>query len=824
MPASLQDTLLKSIPAMKHTIFTLLAVASCAASAANASELVELRLFPKEVKLTTKRAYQGIVVQGVYSDGLTRDLSSKADWKIENEGLVRRDGTRVYPVADGQTNLQVSVEGKSGVIPVTVEKAAVDRPVSFKLDVMPVFMKAGCNTGSCHGAARGKDGFMLSLFGYDPDGDHFRITREQLGRRVDLAVPEASLLVEKAIGAVPHSGGQRFEADSPMNKTLLEWIENGTPTDPKDQATCVSIELYPRQAVLDGEGETQQLLVLAHYSDGTVRDVTSLAAFFSSNDSSAKIDEDGLVTAGDRGEAFVMARFDVHTQGSQFLTLPKGLKYEEIPEQPVNYIDELVAAKLKKIRVNPSELCSDEEFLRRVSIDLVGLLPTYEEFVEFTSSTDPDKRAKKIDELLGRKEFTEMWVSKWAEWLMMRSGGQRQIPEKAIVLYSQWLTDQIANNVPLDQMVRELLSASGGTFSNPATNFYELENDRLKVAENIAQIFMGMRIQCAQCHNHPFDRWTQNDYYDFAAFIAQIGRKQGEDSREVIIFNSGGGEVNHPVTKKAAIPRFLGVSTPADIKGKDRRKVLADWLASPENPYFATNFANRVWHHFFGIGIVEPFDDVRISNPPSNPELLETLGAKFTEYNYDLRRLIRDICNSNTYQRSTRRNESNMSDEYNFAHQTIRRIKAESMLDIISQVTETKDDFPKLPPGARAVQINDGRFSTYFLDTFGRASRETACSCEVRMEPNLSQALHLMNGDTVVSKMQNGGFLKKLQAENLEPREIVDRIYVTCLTRHITDREWEQLAPLVSEESQRKQGLEDIFWAVLNSREFLFNH
>lgn len=808
---------------MKHFILTLLVVAVCTAPAAHASELVELRLYPKEVKLTTKRAYQGVVVQGVYSDGLTRDLTSKAEWKFDKDGLVRREGIRLYPIADGQTNLQISVEGKSGTIPVTVEKAGTDRPVSFNLDVMPIFMKAGCNTGSCHGAARGKDGFMLSLFGYDADGDHFRITREQLGRRVDLGVPEASLLIEKSIGAVPHSGGERFSADSPMNKTLIEWIENGTPKDPADQATCISIELYPRQAVMDGAGETQQLVVLATYSDGTVRDVTSLSAFFSSNDSSAKIDEEGLVTAGDRGEAFVMARFDVHTQGSQFLALPKGLKYEEIPEKHANYIDELVAAKLKKIRLNPSEICSDEEFLRRVSIDLVGLVPTYEEFVEFTSSTDPEKRTKKIDELLSRKEFTEMWVSKWAEWLMMRSGGQRQIPEKAIVLYSQWLTDQIANNVPLDAMVRDILSSSGGTFSNPATNFYELERDRLIVAENIAQIFMGMRIQCAQCHNHPFDRWTQNDYYDFAAFVGQIGRKPGEDSREVIIFNSGSGEINHPVTKKASVPKFLGGGTP-DVKGKDRRKVLADWLASPENPFFATNFANRIWHHFFGIGIVEPFDDVRISNPPSNPELLETLGVKLTEYNYDLRRLIRDICMSNTYQRSTRRNESNMTDEFNFAHQSIRRIKAESMLDIISQVTQTKDDFPKLPAGARAVQINDGRFSTYFLDTFGRASRETACSCEVRMEPTLSQALHLMNGETVVAKMQSGGLLNKLKAENLEPREIVDRIYVTCLTRHLTDKEWEQLAPLVSDESQRQQGLEDIYWAVLNSREFLFNH
>ncbi|HWL07241.1 MAG TPA: DUF1549 domain-containing protein, partial [Planctomicrobium sp.] len=516
-----------------------------AAQSAVAAELVELRVFPKEVQLTTRRAYQSIVVQGVYDDGLTRDLTSQAQWKIGDEKLVRRDGNKLLPQADGTTQLSLTIGGKTEQIPVKVQKAAEDRPVSFKLDVMPVFMKAGCNTGSCHGAARGKDGFMLSLFGYDPDGDHFRITREQLGRRINLAVPEASMMVEKSVGSVPHTGGKRFDMESPMNKTLIEWIQNGVPTDPKEQATCVDLVLYPHQAVLDGEGETQQLLALATYSDGTVRDVTSLASFFSSNDSSAAIDEAGLVTAGNRGEAFVMARFDVFTVGSQFLALPKGLQYEAVPEQPANYIDELVQSKLKKIRLNPSELCSDEEFLRRVSIDLVGLLPSAEEYNVFMADSDPNKRTKKVDELLNRKEFTEMWVSKWSEWLMMRSGGQGQISDKSIVQYYQWLVEQVANNVPTDEMVRKILSSTGGTFSSPATNFYELERDKLKVAENVAQVFMGMRIQCAQCHNHPFDRWTQNEYYEFAAFFSQVGRKQGEDVRERIIFNSGGGEVKH---------------------------------------------------------------------------------------------------------------------------------------------------------------------------------------------------------------------------------------------------------------------------------------
>ncbi|WP_437194410.1 DUF1549 domain-containing protein [Planctomicrobium sp. SH527] len=798
-------------------------VVGLTAQCALAAELVELRVFPKNVQLTSKRAYQSVVVQGVYDDGLTRDLTSKATWTLGDGNLARREGNTLFPTADGKTELTLSVDSKSEKIPVVIEKNAVDRPISFNLDVMPIFMKAGCNTGSCHGAARGKDGFMLSLFGYDPNGDHFRITREQLGRRINLAYPESSLMVEKSVGAVPHSGGKRFEADSTMNKVLIEWIENGTPNDPADQAKCTGIELYPKQAVLDGTGETQQLLVLGSYSDGTVRDLTSMAAFFSSNDSSAAISEDGLVTAGDRGEAFVMARFDIYTVGSQFLTLPKGLQFAPVQEAPANYIDELVQAKLTKIRLNPSELCSDEEFLRRIYIDLIGLLPTASEYNAFMADADPAKRTKKVDELLNRKEFTEMWVSKWSEWLMMRSGGTNQISDKSIVQYYQWLVDQVANNVPTDEMVRNILASSGGTFSSPATNFYELERDQLKVAENVAQVFMGMRIQCAQCHNHPFDRWTQDEYYEFAAFFSQIGRKQGEDVREKIIFNRGGGEVRHPVTGKNSVPKFLGGDRP-DMKGRDRREVLANWLASPENPYFASNLSNRIWQHFFGIGIVEPVDDVRVSNPPSNPELLDALASKFTEYRYDFRKLVRDICLSKTYQRSTKRNETNMSDELNFAHQSVRRIKAESMLDVISQVTQTKDDFAKLPVGARAVQIADGNTSNYFLTTFGRAKRETACSCEVRMEPTLSQALHLMNGDTVNQKMVQGALLKGMLNAKTPPMEIVDQLYVMCLTRHPTDAEKERLKPLFAEGANVEHALEDVYWALLNSREFLFNH
>jgi hypothetical protein len=802
---------------------TLTSIAACLFCAPLlAADLVELRVSPPDVGLATSRARQSMVVQAVYSDGITRDVTDQAAWTFANESLVRREANILYPVADGETQLTVGFEGQSVTLPVKVQKAAEPRPVSFKLDVMPVFMKAGCNSGSCHGAARGKDGFRLSLFGYDANGDQHRICREQPGRRIDLAVPEASLLVEKAVGAVPHTGGKRFEADSEMARIMVEWIRAGVPQDPADVPYCTAIDIYPKQAVLDGEGATQRVTVRGTYSDGTTRDVTRLALFLSNNENSAAISADGIVTAGARGEAYVMARFATHTVGSQYIVLPKGLQYEEQPFAPVNFIDELVAAKLKKLRLHPSGGCSDEEFLRRVSIDLVGLLPTVEEYTAFMADADPEKRTRKIDELIARKEFTELWVSKWAEWLMMRSSNQ--VSYKSIVLYYQWLSEQIASNVPLDQMVQDLLSSSGGTFKVPQTNFYQIETDRLKVAENVAQIFMGMRIQCAQCHNHPFDRWTQDDYYNFAAFFSQIGRKQAEDSREIIVFNSGGGEVQHVVTGQNAVPVFLGGGKPDLQPGQDRREVLAKWLASPANPYFAQNFVNRVWQHFLGIGIVEEVDDVRISNPASNPELLDALAKKFTESGYDFKGLVRDICLSKSYQRSTQRNESNATDEKNFAHQNIRRIKAESVLDIISQVTNTKDKFPGLPLGARAVQIADGSTAGYFLTTFGRATRETACSCEVKMEPTLSQALHLMNGDTVNTKIQQGGILAQLKQQSLTPPQIIENLYIRTLARKPTETEQTALAPLFAEGSNVDQSLEDAFWALLNSREFLFNH
>ncbi|QDV38034.1 DUF1549 domain-containing protein [Tautonia plasticadhaerens] len=812
-------------PALRNRVIaaSLALLALGGSAGAEGPALTELHVFPPEINLATDRDRQSIVVQASFANDTTRDVTAEAAFTLADPSLVLVDGATYLPAADGTTELTVAFEGREVKVPVTVAKAADHPALSYRLDVMPVFMKAGCNTGSCHGAARGKDGFRLSLFGFDPQGDYDRLLREFPGRRVNLAVPDASTVLEKGAGLVPHSGGQRFATDGDHYAAVREWIAAGAAND--DVATLPTItgvELYPKKAVLDGKGSTQQMTVRATYSDGTDRDVTPLAVFLTNNENSAAVDAAGVVTAGERGEAFVMARFETFTVGSQFLVLPKGLEFSYPEEPEANYIDGLVAAKLRKVRIAPSGLCSDEVFLRRASIDLVGLIPTPEEYAAFLADPDPDKRSRVIDELLTRKEFSELWVQKWAEMLQVRTVPNR-IEYKGMYLYYNWLVEQLSNDVPMDEMTRNLLSASGGTFSNAATNFYQGTDDKLLLAENVAQVFMGMRIQCAQCHNHPFDRWTQDDYYGFVAFFAQIGKKQGDDYRETIIFNSGGGETNHPVGGRVMPPKFLGAEVP-DVAGKDRREVLAEWLASPRNPYFATSFVNRVWAHFFGIGIVEQVDDFRVSNPASNPELLDELARRFTESGYDLKSLVRDICNSRAYQRDTVANESNAHDSVNFARANLRRIKAENLLDIISQVTDTQDKFGGLPLGARAVQIADGNSSSYFLTTFGRATRATVCSCEVKMEPTLSQSLHLLNGATTNAKIRQSPVYTALVEGETPPEGLISDLYVRCLTRQPTEQELAQLLPLFGEGSDRAQALEDVFWALLNSREFIFNH
>ena len=779
-----------------------------------------LAVYPPAIKISASNDLQHVIAVATRSDGITIDVSDQVQWKLENPAVAKLENLVIYPVADGATQLVVSFNGLEARSTLEITQSQTPRTVGFERDVLPIFTKVGCNTGSCHGAARGKDGFRLSLFGFDPLGDYQRITREIGIRRINLAVPDQSLLLLKATGSVQHSGGKKIEPGSKHYQTVLAWLQAGAPADAARPPAVTKVDLYPTQMVLEGEGAKERLVAVATYADGTQRDVWDLAGFTTNNERTGAVDANGTVTSGVRGEAFVMARFDTHTVGTQVLALPAGMQYEFKPS-PGNYIDALVDAKLLKLRLPTSGLCSDDEFVRRVTVDITGLLPTEEETTNFLASTDPNKRAALIETLLGRKEFSEIWAMKWADLLMIKSNNQ--VSYKAAYLYYNWLINQIASNTPLDKIVRELLTATGGTFQNPSTNFYQVEQDRLKMSENVAQVFMGIRTQCAQCHNHPFDRWTMDDYYGFAAFFSQVGRKQSEDYRQILVFNGGGGEVNHPVGGAVVKPRFLG-GGPAATDGKDRRVVLAEWMTSNENPFFAKSVANRIWAHFTGVGIVNPVDDFRASNPASNPELLDALAAKIIEYKYDIKQLVRDICNSQTYQRTTVPVPGNEDDLRNYSHATVRRIPAENMLDCISQVTTTKDKFRGLPLGARAVQIADGATSNYFLNTFGRSARATVCADEATTDPSLSQALHLINGGTISGKINQGQLIQNWKKDGLTPDAIIDRIYLRCLSRKPTESERTRLMQLISESANPDQGLHDVFWAVLNSREFIFNH
>ena len=631
-------------------------------------------------------------------------------------------------------------------------------------------------------------------------------------------------MLEKATGNVPHTGGRRIEVDSSAYTQLHRWIEAGGPPDPDDVASVSHIELSPPDVLLRGPNKELHLMVRAHYSDGTNRDVTDLAILRTSNDVSASLTEDAAIRSGTSGEAFVTASFDVHTVGVNVTVLPDNgaMRWFDsaLTHFKANYVDDLVEKKLRRIRVSPSGICNDETFLRRLYIDVIGALPTQEEREEFLADRSHDKRARLIDRLVDRKEFAELWVMQWAELLRIRSN--EYISQKAALLYFEWIRDRIGENMPVDEMVQKILGASGGTFANPPTNFYQIERDDLVLSENIAQAFLGIRVQCAKCHNHPFDRWTQDDYYGFAAFVSQVGRKGAEDPREQIIYDKGSGEVRHPVGGRDMAPTFLGGASP-DLSGKDRRTALAEWITSRENPWFARSLANRVWSYFMGPGIVEPVDDFRVSNPPSNGPLLDELADRLVSYNYDFKQLVRDITNSRAYQRETVANDTNGADLRNAARAQVRRIRAETLLDLYCQVTEVPQKFAGLPLGARAVEIADGATSNYFLNTFGRSPRETVCACDVSLEPSLSQALHLLNGDVVHQKITSGGLISRWTEEGLSSREIIERIYVRSLSRAPSEGEFADLLAQIGEEPD-VAALEDVFWAVLNSREFLFQH
>lgn len=777
----------------------------------------EMRCYPKQIYLNGHQARVRVIVQDELPSGKTVDLTGTAKYRIVDPTIATIDNHVVAPLRDGQTTLEISSDGRLHRLPV-IAIDTTDRPtVSFRRDVLPILTKYGCNSGACHGSAAGQDGFSLSLFGFDPASDYQALTREWVGRRVERAVPEESLLLRKATAQVPHTGGKRIDPDSSDYQIVLSWIAAGARDDAEPPPGVVALTLFPEQAVLPTDGQ-QWMSVIAKYDNGEYRDVTQLCKFESSNETSAHVLSGAKIAASVPGETLVTARFDTRTVGLPVIVLPEDRDFHWDPPPPHNYLDLAVQEKLKRIRIHPAEICDDETFLRRVTLDLCGRLPTADEYREFIPNQSANKRSVLIDRLIESDEFIDMWAMRWADVLQLRAGGK--LSKKAVHGYYRWLRGQFADRVPLDTMAKHLITASGGTFENAEANYFQTSEDITKLSENVAQVFLGMRLQCAACHNHPFDRWTMDDYYGFAAFFAQLGRKRGEDPRETIIFNKKSGEITHPVNGRQLAAKFLGGEEPI-IDDRDRRDVLADWLAAADNPYFARHMANTIWSYFFHRGIVHNPDDVRVSNPPVNPDLLAALATNLVEYAFDLRPLVRDICNSRTYQaRSTQ--EVRSTD--NFSAAELRRLPAAVLLDAISQVTESPDKFEETPMGVRAVQLADAAITNPFLTTFGRSPRQTVCTCETKLDPTLSQSLHLLNGDTIHNKIRDGRLIERRLEGQTPPEEIIDELYIRCLTRKPSEAKKQELLEVVAQYDQPLEGLTDVFWSLLNSREFSFNH
>jgi Protein of unknown function (DUF1553)/Protein of unknown function (DUF1549) len=791
-----------------------------------------LQVQPAAVMLTGPRAMQQIVVTARYPDGEVRDVTPFCDFTVEgpDAAQVTIDGF-VLPRKNGNSTLVARTGGLVAEVPVTIKNFDKPEPYSFRHDMIAAMNVGGCNMGACHGTPSGKNGFRLSLRGYDPAADYLQLTRDVLGRRTDRLDPMASLIMQKPLGRVPHEGGQRFTASSLPAQVFKGWIAEGLRDDPPNLPELKSLEVLPGGRVLRQPARWQQLAVIAHFADGSARDVTRLTVFSSSDNAVAEVTANGFVEFGQSGEVAILCRYleEMVSVRLSYLEPKAGFVFANPPEN--NYVDKYVFGKLKLLSIQPSELCADQEFIRRAYLDLCGITPTSDETKAFLESKDKDKRSRLIDRLLDRPEYADFWTLKWSD--VLRSS-RKTIQEKGIYVYQDWLREQLQKNTPFDKIVRDLLTAKGSTFANPPANYYRIARDPQNLAETTAQLFFGIRMQCAKCHNHPFERWTQDDYYSMAAFFARVRQKVDpaepgtgpmHTGAAEVVFMDRSGEVVQPRTGKVMPPKFMGGSVATLPPGRDRREVLADWLTGPNNPFFAKATVNRIWYHLVGRGIVDPVDDFRDSNPSANDELLDALARDFVTHKFDVKAIMRVILNSRTYQLSAQTNDFNKDDNKYFSHAVTRLLTAEQLLDAICAATEVPEKFPGLPLGTRATQLPDGEVNHVFLKTFGQPARELACECEREGDSNLAQALQLINGPTINDKVRSpSNRLGKLLEKKLPETEVLSNLYLATLARTPADGEVKAALEHVHKGQDKRKAWEDVQWALLNSKEFLFRH
>ena len=824
--------------------FTIIAAFALLASSTFASKLS----FQTDSPLSLTHLHDSHQLVLTAEDRTPTDLTHTATYTSDPPNVIAISDTGLITVlAPGETTL-TATHGElstSKAVKVTSAEAA---PISFTNDFVPILSKYGCNGGGCHGKADGQNGFKLSLFGYEPWNDHDYLVRDSRGRRIFRAAPEHSLLLLKATGEIPHQGGSRLKKSSADYQTIVRWIKQGLPNDPKEFPKATSISVYPKERLTQAHAK-QQLRVTAHFSDNTTRDITHLAQYESNDEERAHVTMAGHVTMADiPGSASIMIRFQEHVDVFRAI-LPLGAPVENLPPA-ANFIDQHIFAQLRTLGLPPSENSDDATFLRRVTIDIAGRLPGIDETNSFLSNNAPDKRARKIEQLLASSDHADYFAGKWAAILR----NKRAKPEHArgSVAFHQWLRDAIHLNRPYNEIARDFLTASGETGTNPPVVWYRTVRDSKDQLENVAQVFLGVRMQCAQCHHHPYEKWSEDDYYGLQAFFSRITRKTGlQPGEEIVLHNRGQATSRNPRTGRTLKPKNLGGEELSIPSHEDPREHLADWMVDPKNPFFARMLVNRYWKHFFGRGLVEPEDDLRVTNPATHPELLEKLASDFITSGYDLKHLIRTITNSRTYQLSAIPNQHNALDTQNYSRFYPRRLPAEILLDGINTVTGSKESFVGQPAGTRAIQLPDDTFSksSYFLSVFGRPDMNSACECERSADVNLAQALHLVNSNNIRLKLSSDQSRPAHLAKQKEarPEDLLTQLYLHALSRPPRAEELATAldylqgkqnqppptpAPLKEGEQAKpvdpllptRQAYEDFIWALLNTKEFLFNH
>jgi hypothetical protein len=799
------------------------------------ADVQTLGVSPAKVALKGQDDSVQFIVTGELKGARQQDLTGEVKYELANAAIARvTTNGRVIPIANGTTLLTIRYGDKTAKVELQVESCDVDLPINFANHIVPIFSKLGCNSGGCHGKSGGQNGFALSLLGFVPELDYQTLVKENRGRRVFPASPDNSLLLMKAAGIMAHAGGKRLEVDSDEYKLLRRWIASGTPFGSDKDPVVTKITVQPEHRMMT-RGNRQQFSVTAHYSNGTTQDVTQRAQYESNDGEIAVVDGSALVRSLDlSGEAAIMARY--LGQVAVFrATVPLGVKTPSFTFPQRTVVDRFTHKKWLELGIVPSELSEDAQFLRRVYLDLTGTLPSPNQQKEFLADTDKDKRDKVIDRLLETPEYSYLFANKWAD--VLRVKRRNQVDRAAgTFAFHAWIRDSIAMDKPYDHFVREILAATGDETQAPPTVWYKELQDPQQFVDDTAQVFLGLRIACAQCHHHPFEKWSQDDYWGLAAFFGRVGRKNApvmgasQQSQRVVIFSRPTGSVVNKRTGQAAKIRPLD-GEPMEISSDDDpRHKLVDWMASQQNPFFARAVANRYWSHFFGRGIVDPIDDMRVTNPPSNPELLDALAKELVDSKFSLKHLIKVIVKSRTYQLTSVPNEFNKHDKQSFARFYPRRLPAEVLHDAVNLVTKAPPAFPGLPTDRhapnRALMLPDESFASYFLDVHGRSQRTSACECERISEANLAQALHMLNSQEIQDKLTRGGARADLLAKDPRPdAEKIDELFAWAFARRPSpDHLQFALAHVNRHPQNKKLAYENLLWALINTKEFIFNH